>query len=200
MSYVQCAMTNKVSRGVGQVLYQVDHTTACCTRGSPTPVTRFFTCDARYLFDLVRTFPRDRLGAVRARPDRHTPCTVASVPISVASHSSQPFKRKGTHKSCRSTASGNDFPDADLASLSLLVRGQQVRARIRTKHTILAVPIHADPLGPSDRHPDCRMRTLLARATNLVCTRGSNAFSRNRYRSAEVPGARRKRLAQNPHR
>ena len=33
----------------------------------------------------------------------------------------------------------------------------------------------------------------------MVCTHGSNAFSRNRYRSAEVPGARRKRLAQNHH-
>ena len=79
------------------------------------------------------------------------------------------------------------------------VRGEPVRARIRTKHTILAVPIHADPLGPSDRHPDGRTRMLLARATILVRTRGSNAFSRNRYRSAEVPGARRKRLAQNHH-
>ena len=29
----------------------------------------FFTFHARYLFDLVRTFPRDRLGAARARQD-----------------------------------------------------------------------------------------------------------------------------------
>ena len=85
---------------------RADQGAACCTHSSPTPVTRLFTCDARYLFDFVCTFPRDRLGAARARPDLHTPGTVASVQISVASHSSQPFKRKGTHKSCRSTASG----------------------------------------------------------------------------------------------
>ena len=82
----------------------------------------------------------------------------------------------------------------------IAVGGGSVRARLPTKHCILAVPIHADPLGPSDRHLDRGVRTLLASATNLVCTHGSNAFSRNRYRSAEVPGARRRRLAQNHHR
>ena len=49
----------------------------------------------------------------------------------------------------------------------------------------------------SDRHLD--RGKLLPHATISVCTRGSNAFSRNRYRSAEVPGSRRKRLAQNHH-
>ena len=68
--------------------------------------------------------------------------------------------------------------------------GEPVVREFHTKHTILAVPIHADPLGPSDRHPDRRMRTLLPRASLSVRTRGSNAFSRNRYRGAEVPGAR----------
>ena len=106
---------------------------------------RFFTCDARYLFDLARTFPRDRLGAARARPDRRTPCTVASAPISVASHSSQPFKRKGTRKSCRSTASGNDFPDADLAPLTLL-GGTTARAQMAAADTAIVMAIHGATL------------------------------------------------------
>ena len=55
------------------------------------------------------------------------------------------------------------------------------------------------PLGPSDRHPDYCARKLLPRATFRVALRGSNASSRNRYRSAEVPGASGKRLAQNHH-
>ena len=106
---------------------------------------RFFTCDARYLFDLVGTFPRDRLGAVRARPDRCTPCTVVSAQISVASHSSQPIKRYGTHKSCRSTASGNDFPDADLAPLTLL-GGTTARAQMAAADTAFVMAIHGATL------------------------------------------------------
>ena len=112
---------------------------------SPTPVTRFFTCDARYLFNFVRTFSLDRLGAVRAHQDRRTPCTMTSAQISVALHSSQPFKRKGTHKYCRSTASGNDFPDADLAPLTLL-GGTSARAQMAAADTAFVMAIHGATL------------------------------------------------------
>ena len=105
------------------------------------PRHTFFTCDARYLFDLVRTFPRDRLGAARARQDHGTGGTVANATISVASHSSQPIKRYGTHKSCRSTASGNDFPDADLAPLTLL-GGTTARAQVDAADTAFVMATH----------------------------------------------------------
>ena len=90
---------------------------------------------------LGQTISRDRLGAARACPDRRTPETVSSAPISVASHSSQPIKRYGTHKSCRSTASGNDFPDADLAPLTLL-GGTSARAQMVAADTAFVMAIH----------------------------------------------------------
>ena len=105
------------------------------------PRHTFFTCDARYLFDFVCTFPRDRLGAARARQDPGTGRTVANATISVASHSSQPFKRKGTHKYRRSTASGNDFPDADLAPLTLL-GGTTARAQVDAADTAFVMATH----------------------------------------------------------
>ena len=143
------------------------------------PRHRNFTCDARYLFDFVRTFPRDRLGAARARPDLHTPGTVASVQISVASHSSQPIKRYGTHKSCRSTASGNDFPDADLAPLTLL-GGTSARAQMAAADTAFVMAIHdatlvsiprvlavVDPTSIGYVDGDPSSRPALAAASNV---------------------------------
>ena len=109
------------------------------------PRHTFFTCDARYLFDFVCTFPRDRLGAARARQDPGTGRTVANATISVASHSSQPIKRYGTHKYCRSTASGNDFPDADLAPLTLL-GGTSARAQMAAADTAFVMAIHVATL------------------------------------------------------
>ncbi len=82
---------------------------------------------------------------MRARPDLHTPCTVASVQISVASHSSQPIKRKGTHKYCRSRESGNDFTHADLASLTLL-GGTSARAQVAAVDTAFVMAIHGATL------------------------------------------------------
>ena len=96
------------------------------------------------MFDFVGT-SRDRLGAVRARPDLCTRCTVASAQVSVASHSSQPIKRYGTHKYCRSTASGNDFPDADLAPLTLL-GGTSARAQMAAADTAFVMAIHGATL------------------------------------------------------
>ena len=143
------------------------------------PRHTFFTCDARYLFDLARTFPRDPLGAARARPDRCTPGTVASAQISVASHSSQPIKRKGTHKSCRSTASGNDFPDADLAPLTLL-GGTSARAQMVAADTAFVMAIHhatlvsiprvladVDPTSIGYVDSDPSSRPALAAASNV---------------------------------
>ena len=64
---------------VGWLLLTIFTTTIygamCCMFGSPTPVTRFFTFHARYLFDLVGTISRDRLGA--ARVPAKTPALVA---------------------------------------------------------------------------------------------------------------------------
>ena len=106
---------------------------------------RNFTCDARYLFDLACTLSRDRLGAVRARPDRRTPCTVASVQISGDSHSSQRVKRYGTHKIAGAQQSGNDFPDAGLASLTLL-GGTSARAQVAAGDTAFVMAIHGATL------------------------------------------------------
>ena len=140
---------------------------------------RFFTCDARYLFDLVGTISRDRLGAVRARPDLNTEQVVLCVSVSVASHSSQPIKRYGTHKSCRSTASGNDFPDADLASLSLL-GGTTARAQMAAADTAFVMAIHGttlvsiprvlavvDPTSIGHADGDPSSRPALAAASNV---------------------------------
>ena len=79
--------------------------------GSPTPVTKTSLRDTPiYLILWVPFLP---IGWELCVPVRtlHTRRNVASVQVSVASHSSQPIKRYGTHKYCRSTASGNDFPD-----------------------------------------------------------------------------------------
>ena len=49
------------------------------------------------------------------------------------------------HKSCRSTASGNDFPDADLAPLTLL-GGTSARAQMVAADTAFVMAIHGATL------------------------------------------------------
>ena len=104
---------------------------------------------------------------------------MANATISVASHSSQPFKRKGTHKSCRSTASGNDFPDADLAPLTLL-GGTTARAQMAAADTAFVMAIHGttlvsiprvlavvDPTSIGYADGDPSSRPALAAASNV---------------------------------
>ena len=133
----------------------------------------------RLLFDFVGTFSRDRLGAVRARQDPGTRRTVANATLLVASHSSQPIKRYGTHKYCRSTASGNDFPDADLAPLTLL-GGTSARAQVAAADTAFVMATHGatfvsmppvladvDPTSIGYVDGDHASRPALAAASNV---------------------------------
>ena len=104
---------------------------------------------------------------------------MANATISVASHSSQPFKRKGTHKYRRSTASGNDFPDADLAPLTLL-GGTSARAQMAAADTAFVMAIHdatlvsiprvlavVDPTSIGYVDGDPSSRPALAAASNV---------------------------------
>ena len=57
----------------------------------------------------------------------------------------EPIARKGTHKYRRSTASGNDFPDADPAPLTLL-GGTSARAQVAASDTAFIMAIHGATL------------------------------------------------------